>query len=338
MQQLPNDLNHRTYVGVDAHPTEHTAVAVNRFEEEKGKLNFENSRNGIKQFLSWLQHVDGVSENVVIGVEGRGGKGSAFISSMLDHYEHVYEVNPQYTMQRRRFGTKGGKSDIRDAKCIAEVIIRKLSELPKITKTQISSRYLILKKLVWHYEEETRFGTRLKNHLRQLQREQTLSIDTREKKTITLIISEKEKELKRIEKRLQDLDKQLGILLEGHEKNLTTVPGIGIILAARIVAHADGLERFATIDKFLQYAGIAPLEKASGKKKKTVQNNKGNRLLNSTMFMVALNQINHNPKAKEYYQKKLSEGKTKKHALRCVMKRITMIVYGMIKSGEAYRG
>ncbi len=183
------------YVGIDAHPSEHTAVAVNRFEEEKGRLNFENNWNGMKQFLAWLQTIDGISENVVIGIEGRGGKGSAFISSMLAKYEHVYEVNPQYTKQRRQFGTRGGKSDIRDARCIAEVTIRKLPELPKITQGQLSSRLLSLKKLVWYYEEETRFRTRLKNHLRQLQREHNFSSDKEEKKLIARIIQEKQADL-----------------------------------------------------------------------------------------------------------------------------------------------
>ncbi len=337
MQQLRIDLNHATYVGIDAHPTEHTAVAVNRFEEEKGILNFENSRDGLRHFLSWLQKIDRVSENVIIGVEGRGGKGSAFIAPMLKNYEHVYEVNPQYTRQRRQFGTRGGKSDIRDARCIAEVVIRKLPELPKIIQGQLTTRLLTLKKLVWYYEEETRFGTRLKNHLHQLQREHDLSIDIEEKKLIAQIIREKQKELKRIGEKKDGLEVKLATFIEGHEKNLTSVPGIGIVLAARIGAYADSLDRFATIDKFLQYAGIAPLEKASGKKKKAVQNHKGNRSLNSAMYMVALSQISHNPKAKKYYRKKLSEGKTKKHALRCVMKRIAMIVYGMLKSGEVYR-
>jgi len=52
---------------------------------------------------------------------------------------------------------------------------------------------------------------------------------------------------------------------------------------------------------------------------------------------VALTQTQWNPKAKVYYQKKIAEGKTKKHALRCVMKRVACILYGMLKSGEAYR-
>jgi transposase len=338
MQHTSLDLNYATYVGIDAHPSEHTAVAVNRFEEEKGVLNFENSGEGVQEFLSWLHHIDRNTHNMVIGIEGRGGKGSGFISPLLDRYEHVYEVNPQYTKQRRAFGTRGGKSDLRDAKLIAEVVIRKLPELPKITQGQLTTRLLILKKLVWHYEKETRFTTRLKNHLRQLQREHRMSVNTAEKKLITQIVHEKQRDLKHMEERQKRLAGKLGAVLSGHEENLTTIPGINTVLAARIAAHTDDLDRFATIDKFLQYGGISPLEKSSGKTKRAVQNNKGNRLLNSTMYMIALNQVNHNPKAKAYYEKKLKEGKTKKHALRCVKKRIAMIIYGMLRSGEGYRG
>jgi|GEM_PF-4895327 len=96
------------------------------------------------------------------------------------------------------------------------------------------------------------------------------------------------------------------------------------------------MERFATIAKYLQFAGIAPLERSSGKTKRAVQNHKGNRSLNSTLYMAAVCQISHNSLARDYYRKKIAEGKTKKHALRCVMKRLAMIVYGMLRNGKAY--
>jgi hypothetical protein len=53
--------------------------------------------------------------------------------------------------------------------------------------------------------------------------------------------------------------------------------------------------------------------------------------------MVALNQLTKNQKAKEYFEKKIKEGKTKKHALHCLMKRTGSIVYGMLKSSVDYR-
>jgi hypothetical protein len=45
MEQLPINLNTVIFVGVDSHPSEHTAVAINRFEEEKGVLRFENTNS-----------------------------------------------------------------------------------------------------------------------------------------------------------------------------------------------------------------------------------------------------------------------------------------------------
>jgi transposase len=128
------------------------------------------------------------------------------------------------------------------------------------------------------------------------------------------------------------------VLLEGQGKNLTTMKGISTIIAAKIVTCTNGIDRFQTIWKFLQYAGIAPKERSSGKIKRHVQSNKGNRHLNSALYLIALNQIRWNTKGKEYFEKKLAEGKTKKHALRCLMRCTACIVYGMLKSGEAYRG
>jgi transposase len=150
-----------------------------------------------------------------------------------------------------------------------------------------------------------------------LQREHELSGERQEKQVLSHIIQDKQKELTRIVRKQKQLEATLANLLKTYGRNLTTIPGIGIILAAKIVTHTQGIERFPTISKFLQYAGIAPLEKGSGQKKKAVQNNKVNRLLNNTMYLVALSQLRHNPQAKKYYQKKLAEGKTKN--MRCAV-------------------
>src|SRR5437764_12100879 len=139
MNTIPINVNTATYVGIDAHPTEHTAVVINRFEEEKGILRFPNTLSGIQEFLSWLPTIEKQPENVVIGIEGRGTSGNAIVSHLLQRYQHIYEVNPLYTKQRRTFGTKGRKSDPVDAKLIAEVVTKKVSELPKITKAEVST-------------------------------------------------------------------------------------------------------------------------------------------------------------------------------------------------------
>jgi transposase len=197
---------------------------------------------------------------------------------------------------------------------------------------------LVLKKSVGFYEETTTQGVSIQNQLHQLRREIALSLDQTEKKTLRMIITELEKQLKNIRKTQKKCQEQLTVLLEKQGKNLITIKGVKTVLAAKIVAHSGGIERFRNLDDFIQYAGIAPREKSSRKIKKHKKATIGNRKLNNTFYLAAMVQLRWNPKAKEYFEKKIKEGKTKKHALKCLMKRTACIIYGMLRSGEAYRG
>lgn len=319
------DKNSATFLGIDAHPTTHTALAINRFEEEKGILTFDNTKDGIATFLSWLPTIEADMEKVIIGLEGGGNSRHALVANLLKDYQHIYEVNPLYTKQRRMFGTRGDKTDPRDAKLIAEVLTRKLSELPKITKHDLSAHILVLKKTVWFYEQTTAQGVSIQNQLHQLKREADLSIDIAEKKALRMMIADLEKQLKNVRKTQKKCEEQLKELLEKQGKNLTTIKGIKTILSAKIVAHCGGIERFTNLDSFIQYAGIAPREKSSGKTKRHSKSKTGNRKLNHAFYLAAMVQLRWNSKSKEYFEKKIKEGKTKKHALKCLMKRTAKI-------------
>ncbi|MBV9483553.1 MAG: IS110 family transposase [Acidobacteria bacterium] len=331
------DRNRATYVGIDVHPGTHTAFAMNRFEDEKGSLQFENSQPGIQQFLVWLRTIEPVKERSILGVEGRGGNGHALIGQLIRNYPHVYEVNTLFTKKRRTFGPNREKTDERDAKLIAEVLTRKLSELPMITQQEYRPQQVLLKKIVEFYGEATNQGTRLRNQLHRLTLELSLAADAQQKRILAFTLKEKQAELQRMNKRRKTFVKQLAELLEGNGKNLTSFPGIDTVAAARITAETNGVERFHSLDGFISYAGIGPVEKSSGKNRRFKQNHGGNRQLNSAFFMIAICNLRCDPKGKAYYQKKLSEGKSKKHAIRCLMQRIASVIYGMLKNGDAYR-
>jgi transposase len=337
MNEGPINLNEALFIGIDAHPTTHTALAMNRFEEQKGLLTFDNTREGINQFLYWLPTIEKQSEHVFVGIEGGGNSRHALVALLLKTYQNIYEVNPLYTKHRRSFGTKQDKSDPADAKAIAEVLTKNLSELPKLTTKDLSPFMLCLKKTIWFYEQTTAQGVSLQNQLHQLRRERGLSLDRLEKKTLGIMITELEKQLRNIRKTQKTCKEQLDIQLKNQGENLTTMKGMSTVFAAKIVAHSGGIERFTSLDSFIQYAGIAPKEKSSGRTKRHIKNKGGNRKLNHTFYLAAMVQLRWNPKAKEYFDKKVKEGKTKKHALKCLMKRTACIVYGMLRTGENYK-
>ncbi len=356
------DRNNALYIGIDVHRYEHTAVAASRFEEEKGCLSFPNTPIGIKQCIDWLDSIGDSRLARIIGVEGSNGNGRLLTASLSKNYSQIYEINPVKTKQRRTFGTKGDKSDTVDARLIIEVLTRKLDELPKITLQDHSTTMTTLEQLVIFHDDLTFQITRLKNQLHllfheidpeyQSHRGSSFGIRVLDRwlkkcgKKIILsdskniryfMILEKIRQLKRLKRTIKRIDAEMKLLIHKIKHNLLTFPGVGIVTAGKIIAAVKGINRFR-LDTFIKYAGIAPVEKQSGKNRKHKQNKTGNRQLNNAIYTIALTQLRCHPKARVYFQKKIAEGKTKKHAIRCLMKRIACIIYGLLRTSENYRG
>lgn len=345
----------------DVHRYQHTAVAANRFEEEMGEVTFPNTPEGMKTFLRWTDALTDGSKIRIIGIEGTGGNGKLLRNTIIPLYPDVYEINPLYTKQRRDHGTKGDKSDPVDAKLMIEVLTKKLDQLPKVTRQDSSASMQALSELVTFHADLTRSQTRLKNHLHRLfseadpeyttirsrafanKRLTTWLAKTRQPKEEVLqevqrlLIQTKIRQLLDLGKTRTEVDIRISRLLTQINGNLVTLPGAGIITAGKIVSSVKGIGRFGNIRQFVKYAGIAPVERQSGKTRKHKQAKGGNRQLNTALYTIALTQLRCNPKARAYFAKKIAEGKTKKHALRCLMKRVACIVYGMMRSGGTYR-
>ena len=60
------------------------------------------------------------------------------------------------------------------------------------------------------------------------------------------------------------LEKQIASLLKELDSQLTSIPGIGTVLAATILSEIGDISRFSSTDKLLTYAGLDPSVKQSG--------------------------------------------------------------------------
>jgi transposase len=339
MELTANQLNTATFIGIDAHPDSHTALAINRFNEPQGHLTFENTRQGITKFQQWLTELEQQKKIVIIGIEGGSTARNTLVRNVLVTHECLFEVNPLYMKHRRSFGTKGDKTDLRDAKLIASVLTTELKDPPKITAQQVSSAMLRLKKAVWYYEEVTVQGARIQNQLHKLRREHTLTQDSLEKQLLGKIIRNRETELVHAKKIKAGIEKEFKALFPDHGVNLTSIRGIGTITAARIIAHSGGIERFPNRDAYVRYAGIAPLARNSGNNTNFfVRAKRGNRKLSSVFFYAVLNRIIHDSSCRALYQKKIASGKTKMAAVTYLMRKTAILAYSMLKSGEEYQG
>jgi transposase len=80
------------------------------------------------------------------------------------------------------------------------------------------------------------------------------------------------------------------------------------------------------------YNGTAPIEVSSGNRTIYRLSRRGNRRLNHAIHMAAVTQIRHRHSAgRAYFEKKLTEGKTRKEALRALKRRISNAIYARLQ-------
>lgn len=150
--------------------------------------------------------------------------------------------------------------------------------------------------------------------------------------------------LKSLQEEMREMEKQMGELIKQSGYKLETMPGLGTVTAATIIAGIGDISRYPSADKIAKVSGIAPLNKSSGKNLRQTRNRYGNRRLNYAFYILALNHIQvdkkknpRNPVMYQYYLKKQQEGRSGKQAMVYVMRRLVNIVYSMMKHKTEYR-
>jgi len=143
---------------------------------------------------------------------------------------------------------------------------------------------------------------------------------------------------------LFQLDKEIEKVLLSFDYKLTSMPGIGIAVASKLIAEIGEIRRFPNADKLARYAGVAPVKFSSAGKGKEQSSRQGNRQLHGlfyfltvTMVSVPKSGIPNHPVFHRYFMRKISEGKNKSQALVCIMRRLVNIIYGMMKHNTEYR-
>ncbi|WP_260463754.1 transposase, partial [Streptomyces sp. TRM72054] len=79
-------------------------------------------------------------------------------------------------------------------------------------------------------------------------------------------------------------------------------------------------------------AGV--LDASSGKRVRHRLNTGGNRALNSALHIIAVCQIRNDGRGREYYLRKIAEGKTPAEAPRALKRRLSNMVYRIMKRDQ----
>jgi transposase len=105
---------------------------------------------------------------------------------------------------------------------------------------------------------------------------------------------------------------------------LTSLFGAGPVIAARILAEAGDISRFAAKDKPASCNGTAPVDVSSGDQVRRRLSRAGNRRISHALHMMAVTQVRCPwTGGRRSCERKRAEGKTPKEALRCLRRQLS---------------
>ena len=323
-------------IGVDPHKLSATIEVVDQHERVLGSGRFGTDKAGYAAMLGYVAQWS----RPTWAVEGSNGAGRSLAQRLVADGEHVVDVPAKLAARVRLLDTGHGRKT--DAHAVAAAAVRAkklrvLSENPELES---------LRMIVDRRDELTRQRVQTVNRLQRLLAE---LIPGTSKKDITVlqakakiasvrprdlvgktrrrIAADELADLVAVEKKIKTLTKDLKTIVEASGSSLTTLPGVGTIVAARVLAEVGDVTRFADRNRFASWTGTAPLEASSGEQVRHRLSRAGNRRMNHMLHIAATTQIRLDTAGRAYYRRKIAAGKTRMEAMRCLKRRISDAVF-----------
>ena len=314
----------KNVVGVDTHRDTLACYCNGKFKE------FKTNEQGFKDAVKW-------ANSDVWAIEGAYCFGQAFSIFLSKNGNKVYDINPLLTKSwRAALKISAPKNDYGDAKVIS--LFANIKNMEEVSFKTIKLKELLTTRKLF-VKQKTQITNAIKMHY--YTRGEKLpftTFDTQKairyfKECSDTTIRLNANILESIMNSLKELEKEIEKEAPEKAKNLTKIQGISIIRACTIYSETKG--KLLGKDQFASYCGVAPIDCSSGKTERKRNNRGGNRILNSVFYSLSIAQIRYNPISKAYYEKKLQEGKTPRHARKCLARQLCNVIYNILKSNEA---
>ncbi|MDQ3113594.1 MAG: IS110 family transposase [Actinomycetota bacterium] len=327
--------------GVDTHKDEHVAVALDAAGRRVGVATFPATTDGYVALRTWLVAFGGV---LAVGVEGCGSYGLGLCRELTAAGIAVQEVcRPNRQLRRRR-----GKSDAVDAEAAArtvlaghDVITPKSADGPVETmralrlarRSAIKARDTAtnqLHALIVTAPSELR--ERLNGlpiaHVVQRLVDDTLHVDDADDGYGLAMLS-LARRWRQLDAEADDLRAALQrVVADAAPDGLLEQQGVGPdVAAALMIAAGDNPDRVRSEASFAALCGVSPLDASSGKQQRHRLNRGGNRDANMALWRIVLVRLRWDPVTRAYLDRRVSEGKTRREAMRCLKRYIAREIY-----------
>lgn len=145
-------------------------------------------------------------------------------------------------------------------------------------------------------------------------------------------------QLELLDEQRKQIDQATSELMRQIPQHITSIPGVGPVTGAAILAEIGEIQRFETADKLVAYAGIDASVYQTGQfeASEAHMSKRGSPYLRHALWLAATSALLHDPSLKEYYQKKRGEGKHHGTALGAVCRKLLARIFVVLKEQRPY--
>jgi transposase len=330
-------------IGIDPHKGSHTAVAIDAGEAPLGRIRVPACPDQAGRLLAWAQ---GWPE-LTWAVEGATGLGHLLAQQLVAAGEWVLDIQPKLAARIRVLEAGNtSKNDPNDARSVAVAALRS----PACRQVAADDHAAVLRMRSRRHQDlghcRNQVACRLHAVLcdlipgglpKEITAGQAERLIQQAKPSGAVGLARRDlaaellADLRRLDAQMAESKKKLAAVVRASGSSVTSLFGVGPVVAAILTGDASTVTRFPSRDHFAAWNGTAPVEVSSGGKKIYRLSRRGNRRVNYAIHIAAVTQIRyrHSP-GRAYYDKKTAEGKTPKEALRCLKRRISDAIYARL--------
>lgn len=293
----------------------------------KAHLQIDNSKLGFKQLLKWLKQLRINRSRSMIVME-HTGLYSLWLEEFL-HKQGISFCKVNALEIKRSIGITRGKSDKIDAARIASYAFAKKDTLmPEAEPPKALQR---LKMLVTSRELLVKQRASLKCAIKEFR-----NVGIAEK---DLVLQSQLKVIKTLDEQINKLEKEIDHSIQQDQalsKNyslLTSVKGVGPVVASTTLITTQNFTKFANGRKFSCFCGTAPFEYTSGSsiRGKTRISSLADKRMKSLLDRAACSAIVCDAELKAFFERRSAIGKAKKSTINIIRNKIIYRMFAVIK-------
>jgi len=286
---------------------------------------FRNNRAGFGQFQKWLTKRKVVEAHVCMEATGRYADELARF--LYDRGYEVSLVNPKRIRSYAESKLSRNKTDAADAIIIEDFCRTQQPGLWKPSSPEIDELQMMTRHLQTLKNMRTQELNRLKSGI-----------------TTAVVLEMIQKHIAFLDQEIEQLEEQIDEHIDHHPRLkkdaelLESIPGIGPLTAAILIAEIKDINRFDSASELACYAGLSPQKRESGSsiRGRSKLSKIGNGTLRKALFFPSMAARKHNPIVRSFCERLSTRGKQTMVIQGAAMRKLLHLVFGVWKNGRPF--